>query len=73
MMTYALFLKDRTWKKGCPFKLEFPFLDIPSMVNDKIVRWILQSEFGKIDAARKTDGVQTQKKIEENPTGSVST
>ena len=36
------FLKTSSWgKKGCPFFLEWPYLDIPSMLKDKITRHIL--------------------------------
>ena len=31
------FLRNNKWEKNCPFYLEWPYLDIPCMVKDKIV------------------------------------
>ena len=33
---YAAFLKNDRWREGCPFVLEFPFCDVPTMINHKI-------------------------------------
>lgn len=39
MDTVAKFLKNSAWgKDGCPFVLEEPWLSIPDMLKDKIVR-----------------------------------
>lgn len=36
------FLKTGSWgNAGCPFFLEWPYLDIPSMLKDKITRYTL--------------------------------
>jgi hypothetical protein len=32
------FLTKNNWKEGCPFELEQPYLDVPSMIRDKIAR-----------------------------------
>lgn len=36
LIAYAKFLKSTTWEDGCKFILEFPFSDIPTMINYKI-------------------------------------
>jgi hypothetical protein len=37
------FLKTSSWgKEGCPFFLEWPYLDIPSMIKDKITNYTLK-------------------------------
>ena len=36
------FLDDNKWENNCPFHLEWPYLDIPSMVKDKIVKYTLK-------------------------------
>ena len=36
------FLLDNKWEKNCPFYLEWPYLDIPSMLKDKIVKYTLK-------------------------------
>ena len=41
---YKQFLLESRWKNGCPFFLEFPFLTIPHMIQDKIVRNVLGIE-----------------------------
>ncbi len=33
---YAHFLKTDSWQNSCSFILEFPFSDVPSMINYKI-------------------------------------
>ncbi len=41
-LAYALFLKYNGWKGGCPFLLEEPYGDIPSMINAKIAEHSLR-------------------------------
>ena len=36
--TYKTFLETGKWSGGCPFKLEWPFFDIPSMIQQKVVK-----------------------------------
>ena len=36
------FLHENKWEKNCPFYLEWPYLDIPSMLKDKIVKYTLK-------------------------------
>lgn len=35
-LDYASFLKYNGWREGCPFLLEDPYEDIPTMINAKI-------------------------------------
>lgn len=37
------FMEHDQWKKGCPFYLEEPFEDIPSMCKDKYTRLMLKT------------------------------
>lgn len=40
---FKKFLKNRAWgKTGCPFILEEPWLSIPDMIKDKLVRHYLK-------------------------------
>ncbi len=39
---FAAFLKYSSWKTGCKYILEEPFLDIPTMINHKLVRYQLR-------------------------------
>jgi hypothetical protein len=36
------FFHDSKWKDGCPFFLEWPYLDIPSMLKDRITNYALK-------------------------------
>jgi hypothetical protein len=36
------FLHDNKWEKNCPFYLEWPYLDVPSMLKDKITKYALK-------------------------------
>jgi hypothetical protein len=36
------FLHHNKWENGCPFFLEWPYLDIPSMLKDKITLYTLK-------------------------------
>lgn len=38
---YAKFLKNSNWKDGCKYLLEQPFHDIPTMINNKLIRHFL--------------------------------
>lgn len=40
---YAKFLRDSKWEApGCPFSLEYPWMSIPDMIKDKLVRKFLK-------------------------------
>jgi hypothetical protein len=36
------FFHNNKWENGCPFFLEWPYLDIPSMIKDKITSYTLK-------------------------------
>jgi hypothetical protein len=36
------FFHNNKWETGCPFFLEWPYLDIPSMLKDKITSYTLK-------------------------------
>jgi hypothetical protein len=38
---YASFLKYNNWKNGCQYFLEDPYMDIPTMINEKVVSHFL--------------------------------
>jgi hypothetical protein len=42
-LDYAQFLKYNNWKNGCKYFLEEPYMDIPSMIHDKLVHHYLKS------------------------------
>jgi len=35
---YKYFLQKQAWREGCPFVLEWPFLNVISMIEHKITR-----------------------------------
>lgn len=35
-LAYAIYLRYNGWRDGCPFLLEDPYEDIPTMINAKI-------------------------------------
>ena len=34
---YAYFREHNKWRSGCPFHLEWPYLNISDMIKDKII------------------------------------
>jgi hypothetical protein len=45
---FHIFLKDNTWSKTrTRFILEHPFVDIPSMIHNKLLNYYLTKEFNK--------------------------
>jgi len=34
---YDFFLKQNKWRVNCPFELEWPFLSIPEMIQNKLI------------------------------------
>ncbi len=42
LQDYYEFRKNRRWRNGCSYILEFPYLDMPSMINSKIVDHFLK-------------------------------
>jgi hypothetical protein len=41
---YRSFLETSSWKKSgsCPFKLEYPYISVPDMIKDKLIRKYLK-------------------------------
>lgn len=39
---YANFIKYSGWKDGCKYLLEQPYQDIPSMINNKLIKHFLK-------------------------------
>ena len=37
LKSYRIFLKHKTWLNGCIFELEWPYHDIPVMIQAKII------------------------------------
>jgi len=37
LQEYRYFLDNSTWKNGCPFIVEWPFLNVVDMIKHKIV------------------------------------
>ena len=44
---YKYFVINNSWKNGCPFELDWPFLTIPDMIKDIVVRHFLKIESTK--------------------------
>lgn len=42
MVVARRFFHNNKWEDGCPFFLEWPYLDIPSMIKDKITQYTLK-------------------------------
>lgn len=40
-LDYARFLKYNNWKECCHYLLEDPYMDIPTMINDKLIAYFL--------------------------------
>jgi hypothetical protein len=38
LVEYKHFLEHHTWRDGCPFLVEWPYLDIIKCIEDKIVK-----------------------------------
>ena len=36
------FLHDNKWESNCPFYLEWPYLDVPTMLKDRITKYALK-------------------------------
>jgi hypothetical protein len=41
---YRSFLETSSWKMtgSCPFKLEYPYISVPDMIKDKLIRKYLK-------------------------------
>ena len=38
---YAIYLEQGRWPGNCKFKIEYPYLEIPAMINAKLARHVL--------------------------------
>jgi hypothetical protein len=48
LVDYASFLKYNNWKNGCQYLLEDPYMDIPTMINEKVVSHFLTKYMEKV-------------------------
>lgn len=48
LLDYASFIKYNNWKNGCNYLLEDPYMDIPTMVHDKVVNYFLSQYIEKV-------------------------
>ncbi len=37
---YAIYLEQGRWLETCKFQIEFPYIEIPAMINDKIAKYV---------------------------------
>lgn len=42
LLELKFFLENNQWRNGCPFYLEFPYEDIPTMCKDMYSRYMLK-------------------------------
>ena len=47
LRAYRDYVENRRWKDGCPFQLEWPYIEIPLMLQDKIINTYLDDLIGK--------------------------
>jgi hypothetical protein len=38
---YKYFIENNSWKNVCPFWLEWPYLSVPDMIKDKMIKSML--------------------------------
>lgn len=48
LLAYSNYLTSGSWEGNCPFLLEWPFNDIPTMISSKILDAHLQSIITKV-------------------------
>lgn len=51
VIEFANFLKTQNWPNGCPYYLEDPYLDIPTMIRAKIADYV---SLGLLNRQRKS-------------------
>lgn len=51
VIDFAKFLKNKNWTNGCPYYLEDPYLDIPTMIRAKIADYV---SLGLLNRQRKS-------------------
>jgi len=39
---FKQFMVAKAWKGGCPFEVEFPWINVPDMIKDKIIKHTLK-------------------------------
>ncbi len=37
---YAIYLEQGRWPNTCRFQIEFPYIEVPAMINAKIAKYI---------------------------------
>lgn len=53
---YAIYLEQGRWPGNCRFELEYPYLEIPAMINAKLARHMLSKYMGIQNDTRQLQG-----------------
>jgi len=48
VLDYARFIKYNSWVEGCNYLLEDPYMDIPTMINAKLVTHYLKAHLEQV-------------------------
>ena len=59
---YNKFLKTKRWQEGCPFDLEWPYTNIPVMIERKIIDFYLDEIILNVNCAELAKTIKHPKK-----------
>ena len=62
LKSYRIFLKHKTWLNGCIFELEWPYHDIPVMIQAKIIQKHLDKLIKMMDTESSENKTKRQRK-----------
>ena len=62
LRSYRIFLKHKTWLNGCIFELEWPYHDIPAMIQAKIIQKHLDKLIKIMDTESSENKTKRQRK-----------
>lgn len=48
LLDYAEFLKYNNWRNGCPFELEEPYQDVPTMLRRTAIMHFMKSYMDQV-------------------------
>ena len=62
LRSYRIFLTHKTWLNGCIFELEWPYHDIPVMIQAKIIQKHLDKLIKMMDTESSENKTKRQQK-----------
>lgn len=50
---YKYFIENNRWNGPCPFRIEWPFVTIPDLIKDRLIKTYINAIINHVDSIQK--------------------